>query len=130
MKKVFVYPAIFNKEEDGYWSNFIDFDSVYSDGDTLEEVMANTSNALGFYLEDLKEYPTPTTDISKIKLDKNQFISFISVDMEVYKEKFSDKAVKKTLSLPAWINTLALEKKINFSEVLKEALIKKLGVDI
>nr|DAN05547.1 MAG TPA: putative nuclease [Caudoviricetes sp.]DAQ87211.1 MAG TPA: putative nuclease [Caudoviricetes sp.] len=130
MKKVFVYPAIFNKEEDGYWSNFIDFDSVYSDGDTLEEVMANTSNALGFYLEDLKEYPTPTTDISKIKLDKNQFISFISVDMEVYKEKFSDKAVKKTLSLPAWINTLALEKKINFSEVLKEALIKKLGIDI
>lgn len=130
MKKVFVYPAIFNKEEDGYWSNFIDFDSVYSDGDTLEEVMANTSNALGFYLEDLKEYPTPTTDISKIKLNKNQFISFISVDMEVYKEKFSDKAVKKTLSLPAWINTLALEKKINFSEVLKEALIKKLGIDI
>ena len=102
---------------------------MYSDGDDLQEATLNASKALGLFLEDMSEYPQPTTDVSKIKLEKNQFISFLSIDLNVYREKFSNKTIKKTLSLPAWLNTMALENNINFSETLKEALFLKLNID-
>jgi hypothetical protein len=129
MNNILIYPAIFTKEDDGFWVNFIDFDGVYSDGDDLQEATLNASKALGLLLEDMSEYPQPTTDVSKIKLEKNQFISFLSIDLNVYREKFSNKTIKKTLSLPAWLNTMALENNINFSETLKEALFLKLNID-
>ena len=129
MNNILIYPAIFTKEDDGFWVNFIDFDGVYSDGDDLQEATLNASKALGLFLEDMSEYPHPTTDVSKIKLEKNQFISFLSIDLNVYREKFSNKTIKKTLSLPAWLNTMALENNINFSETLKEALFLKLNID-
>lgn len=129
MNNILIYPAIFTKEDDGFWVNFIDFDGVYSDGDDLQEATLNASKALGLFLEDMSEYPQPTTDVSKIKLEKNQFISFLSIDLNVYREKFSNKTIKKTLSLPAWLNTMALENNINFSETLKEALFLKLNID-
>lgn len=129
MNNILIYPAIFTKEDDGFWVNFIDFDGVYSDGDDLQEATLNASKALGLFLEDMNEYPQPTTDVSKIKLEKNQFISFLSIDLNVYREKFSNKTIKKTLSLPAWLNTMALENNINFSETLKEALFLKLNID-
>ncbi|MBF0979177.1 MAG: type II toxin-antitoxin system HicB family antitoxin [Clostridiales bacterium] len=129
MNNILIYPAIFTKEDDGFWVNFIDFDGVYSDGNDLQEATLNASKALGLLLEDMSEYPQPTTDVSKIKLEKNQFISFLSIDLNVYREKFSNKTIKKTLSLPAWLNTMALENNINFSETLKEALFLKLNID-
>lgn len=129
MNNILIYPAIFTKEDDGFWVNFIDFDGVYSDGDDLQEATLNASKALGLLLEDMSEYPQPTTDVSKIKLEKNQFISFLSIDLNVYREKFSNKTIKKTLSLPAWLNTMALENNINFSETLKEALFLKINID-
>ena len=129
MNNILIYPAIFTKEDDGFWVNFIDFDGVYSDGDDLQEATLNASKALGLLLEDMSEYPQPTTDVSKIKLEKNQFISFLSIDLNVYREKFSNKTIKKTLALPAWLNTMALENNINFSETLKEALFLKLNID-
>lgn len=129
MNNILIYPAIFTKEDDGFWVNFIDFDGVYSDGNDLQEATLNASKALGLLLEDMSEYPKPTTDVSKIKLEKNQFISFLSIDLNVYREKFSNKTIKKTLSLPAWLNTMALENNINFSETLKEALFLKLNID-
>lgn len=128
-KNIFSYPAIFTEEDGSYWCQFIDFSGCFSDGNTFEECMENSKEALGSQLELLTEYPKSTMDFSNIKIEKNQIISFVSINMDEFKAKYSNKSVKKTLSIPAWLNTMALAQKVNFSQVLQDALIQKLNVD-
>lgn len=54
------------------------------------------------------------------------FINMVSVDVEAYAKEHFEKSVKKTLSIPAWLNKAALEQGINFSQTLQEALLAKL----
>lgn len=131
MKKnvLVTYPAIFTQEDNSYWVKFVDLEGCFSSGDNLAEAMENAKEAMGLYLEDLEKYPECTIDLSKIRLEKNQIISFISINMEEHKKKYDTKSVKKTLSIPAWLNTMAENKGINFSQVLQIALKKELNVD-
>lgn len=123
------YPAIFTKEGDSYWVKFIDLEGCFSDGKTLAEAMENAKEAMGLYLEDLLEYPNCTTNFSNIHLNENQIISFVSINMEEHKKKYDTKSVKKTLSIPAWLNTMAENQNINFSQLLQSALMERLNVD-
>ena len=93
------------------------------------EAMENAKEAMGLYLEDLKEYPECTLDIKNIKLKDNQIISFISVDLVEHKRKYENKSVKKTLSIPAWLNTIAEKENLNFSQILQKALMDTLKID-
>lgn len=131
MKKgiLLTYPAIFTKECDSYWVKFIDLDGCFSDGKTLAETMENAKEAMGLYLEDLSEYPECTTDFSNIHLNENQIISFVSINMEEHRKKYDTKSVKKTLSIPAWLNTMAENQNINFSQLLQSALMERLNID-
>lgn len=130
VKKVLLtYPAIFTYEDDSYWVKFIDLEGCFSDGTSLAEAMENAKEAMGLYLEDLSEYPKCTTDFSNITLENNQMISFVSINMEEHKRKYETKSVKKTLSIPAWLNTMAENENINFSQLLQSALMEKLNID-
>ena len=128
--KLVTYPAIFTCEDGRYWVYFIDLKGCFSEGDTLAEAMENSKEAMGLYLEDLEEYPECTTDLKNIKLKENEIVSFVSINMEEHKKKYENKSVKKTLSIPAWLNTIAEKENINFSQVLQKALIDTLKIDI
>ena len=130
MSKLFLtYPAIFTFENNQYWVEFIDLKGCFSSGSTLPEAMEKSKEAMGLFLEDLKDFPECTTDIKKIKLDDNQIISFVSVDLEEHRRKYANKSVKKTLSIPAWLNTLAEKENVNFSQILQNALKDYLKID-
>lgn len=131
MKKdvLLTYPAIFTHEDNQYWVEFVDLQGCFSDGRTLAEAMENAKEAMGLYLEDLEEYPKCTTDIKNIKLEDNQIISFVTINLEEHKRKYENKSVKKTLSIPAWLNTIAEKENVNFSQLLQKALMETLHVD-
>ena len=130
MNKLFLtYPAIFTLENNRYWVEFIDLKGCFSTGENLPEAMENSKEAMGLFLEDLTEYPVCTTDIKNIKLNSNQIISFVSIDLEEHKRKYANKSVKKTLSIPAWLNTLAEKENVNFSQILQKALKDHLKID-
>lgn len=131
MKKqiLLTYPAIFTLEDNEYWVEFVDLKGCFSDGKTLAEAMENAKEAMGLFLEDLNGYPECTTDIKSIKLEENQIVSFVSVDLEEHKRKYENKSVKKTLSIPAWLNTIAEKENVNFSQILQKALMETLNVD-
>ena len=131
MKKdvLLTYPAIFTHEDNQYWVEFVDLKGCFSDGKTLAEAIENAKEAMGLYLEDLEEYPKCTTDIKNIKLEDNQIISFVTINLDDHKRKYENKSVKKTLSIPAWLNTIAEKENVNFSQLLQEALIETLNVD-
>ena len=125
-----VYPAIFtyDSKEKKYLVDFIDLKGCSTFGNSLPEVFAMAQDAMGLYLDELIKFPKPTTNFENIRLKRNQFINYVEIDMEDYRKKYNNKAVKKTLSIPSWLNTLCEKNNINFSQVLQEALKEKLGI--
>lgn len=126
---LFTYPAIFTFEDGQYWVEFVDLNGCFSSGNTLSEAMENAKEAMGLFLEDLNEYPESTVDIKNINLEENQIVSFVTVNLKEHKKKYETKSVKKTLSIPAWLNTLAEKEQVNFSQILQKALIETLNID-
>ena len=126
--KIF-YPVIFTKETTGYSTNVVDLDGCYSEGDTFDEAYANTQSAIGLYLEDLEKSPTPS-DPSKVsaETENGQFMCVVEFDDIEYKKRNSSKSVKKTLTIPEWLNDEAEKQHVNFSGVLQEALKARLNV--
>lgn len=122
---LFVYPAIFHKEEDSYWVEFPDLQGCHTYGSSINETMAAAQEALsGYLLTLLEQGETITTpgDISQYH-PEDGFASLVSCDINQYKDT---KAVKKTLSIPSWLNDRAVSMGINFSQVLQEALLSKI----
>lgn len=116
----FVYPAIFHLEDNNYWVEFPDLDGCFSQGDDLKEAIQNAQEALVLYLEDLTEFPVPTNIQNITSENKTDFVSYIMVDV------VSTKSIKKTLTIPEWLNRKAIDSNINFSQTLQEALLQKL----
>ena len=127
----YIYPAIFYPEEDGRFSViFPDLNDLATFGDNLTDAFAMAQEACGQYLfSSLKDGETlpSSTPIEKIqKDDDSALVNLICVNLDEYARAYDDKVVKKTLSIPAWLNTACENYGINYSKVLKDALIAKL----
>lgn len=127
------YPAIFHKENDSYWVEFPDLEGCFSSGETIEEAYENAKEALGMYLNkdgDLYERKIKKPSSISIILSKNkrEIVMLVEFDSIKFDKKFKNKAIKKTLSIPEWLNNIAIKENINFSNVLQEALIEKLNI--
>lgn len=124
----FVYPAIIHNDADGYWLEFPDLVGCSTQGDTLEELIENAQEALEVHILGLLEYgdvlPTPS-NATAIVLEDNTFTTLISANVDLAK---NTKSVRKSLTIPVWLNEKALIEGINFSSVLQKALIKELGL--
>ena len=134
-----IYPACFFNDNDGYSVIFPDLNWLSTCGDTLETAMEAAVDCLAGYLYlndkegNLSPAPSAPADIDLRSIAEElelpdtteAFINMISVDVSAYAKQNFEKSVKKTLSIPAWLNKLALEQNINFSQVLQEALIQK-----
>lgn len=126
--KIF-YPVIFTKEPDGYSMSAADLDGCFSEGDTFAEAYANMQSAIGLYLDDCKAYPKPSDPVDIAKhVGDHQFLCVVEFDDIEYKKKNPSKSVKKTLTIPDWLNEEAEKQHINFSGVLQDALKSKLNM--
>lgn len=113
-------------EEDGYWIEFHDLPGCSTQADTLEELLINSREAIEGQILDLFEYGESVPSARQIlDLDYTD-VSPILIETEVDLSKRS-KSVKKTLTIPVWLNEQALARNINFSKVLQESLIEKIG---
>lgn len=119
-----VYPAIFHEEDGSYWVEFPDLEGCQTFGDNIAETMENAKEALAGYsavlLEEGKSLPAPTP-IQNIKPVENSFTTLIDA-----KPASTKRSVKKTLSIPAWLNDLAEAAHAPYSSILQEGLEKYL----
>ena len=125
-----VYPACFYKEEMGYSVEVPDLKGCITQADTLEEAIEMAQDAaLGWILttiEENEEIPK-ASKIENIKMEEEGFVSLLLLDVDKYSKKYgSKKAVKKTLTIPDWLNRRAEKIGINFSKTLQEALLNKI----
>ena len=95
--------------------------------DALEMASDVLSGKLVFMEDNGEEIPKPTP-ISKLKIDEHQYSTLVMADTMAYRKANSTKAVKKTLTIPSWLNDIAEKQSINFSQVLQDALIKIVGI--
>ncbi|MCD8011573.1 MAG: type II toxin-antitoxin system HicB family antitoxin [Lachnospiraceae bacterium] len=129
MKKLF-YPALFHTaEEGGYWVTFPDIPECVTEGDNMEEAYSMAVDALGLALTERMKENDSIPDVSKIEdIKEDGTVVVVQFDLDEYNRKHNSKAVKKTLSIPEWLNEEAMAASINFSQVLQEALVTKLRV--
>jgi len=122
----YVFPAIFTREENGQYSvSFPDVDGCFTGGDNMTEAVEMAEDALCLMLYDKEEdgetIPTPSNP-KEIKADDNSFVSLVHCDTAEYRILYDTKAVKKTLSIPAWLNTRAEKANAPFSQILQQGL--------
>ena len=122
MKDTYEYVAIFDYAEDGINIYFPDLPGCFSCADTTKEALKNAQEAMGLYMtyfeDEGLEIPEPTP-LEKIKCKENEKPILVSVWMPLARSEVEVVSVKKTLTLPAWLNKLAEECQINFSKVLQ-----------
>ncbi len=127
----YTYPAIFTEEENGAYSvDFPDLQYCSTCGDDLEDALFMANDALSLvmicYEDEHKEIPTPSR-VKDIPVKENEFVNLIQCDTIQHRKLLNNKAVKKTLTIPAWLNESAMAAGLNFSQVLQEALIQKVN---
>lgn len=129
----YIYPAIFTPEDNGAYSiRFPDVEGCYTFGDDIDDGIDMAQDALSLllysnYEEQNRQVPA-STPISDIVLTNGEFIAYITCDTMKYRKKFGTRSVKKTLTIPEWLNDVAVKERINFSQVLQDALKEKLNV--
>lgn len=124
-----IYPAIIHVDDDGLWAEFPDLPGCFTQGDTQEELLANAAEAMECFLlgllEDGEKLPQASAP-QNIKLtEPNTYTSLIQSKIDLAK---NTRSVKKTLTIPAWLNKRALDANINFSNLLQDALVKELKI--
>ena len=127
-----VYPAIFSKESDGKYSVvFPDIENCFTGGDDMADAIEMAEDVLCLTLYDMENdgraIPSPS-DCKVIETDDASVISLVRCDTEFYRRYYENKSVKKTLSIPMWLNERAERANVNFSGILQEALKEHLHI--
>ncbi|MFD0716163.1 type II toxin-antitoxin system HicB family antitoxin [Paenibacillus sp. GCM10027626] len=138
LKDRYVYPAVFDYTYDNTGQpeaitvTFPNLPGAITEGSNEEEAVHNAKECLSLHLygmeRDGDEIPSPSS-LRDITLDSaDQVVTFIDVWMPPFRDHMAEKAVKKTLTIPRWLDDLATEQNVNFSRVLQDGLKSYLGV--
>lgn len=128
----YVYPAVFTPEDGGSYSVFFpDLEECYTCGDDLKDAIFMAEDALAFMLYDCERSGSriPAASTAKdISLSEGEFINYIACDTVEYARMNNNRAVKKTLTIPEWLNDAATKAGVNFSQTLQDALMEKVNL--
>ena len=122
-----VYPAVFRpcEEKEGYTVTVPDLPGCVPEGDTLASAILMAEDAAsGWVLDELEEgnIAPAARPMEDVCVKPGEFVNLLVLDMDAYAEKYGGKAVRKNLTIPAWLNTFAEKHQVNFSQVLTDAL--------
>lgn len=126
------YTAVFTPERNGLYSvEFPDLQGCYTSGDNVEDAIYMAHDVLNLTLYDLEQdkKPIPKSRMPKeIEITGDQFTSVIAVDTDTYRRFYENRSVKKTLTIPMWLNEKAELANVNFSQLLQKALKAELQI--
>jgi predicted RNase H-like HicB family nuclease len=126
----YIYPVVFRKVKDGFYAVSIpDLPGCFTQGKDLQEAYDMAQDAIALWIcdaEDESESIPVASDIQKMQIEEMEFVSLISVDTTEYRAERDNKSVKKTLTIPSWLNRAAEKQHLNFSQILQEALKERL----
>ena len=127
----YVYPAILTQEDDGIIVSFPDVEGARTDGATMEEALENAEDVLNLMLLTMEEKHMdikPPTPIASLDVPKGSTVALVRADTRAYSKKVDTRAVRKSVSIPAWMDSLAREHNLNFSNVLQNAICREMNI--
>jgi predicted RNase H-like HicB family nuclease len=131
-KDRYIYPAIFDYADDGISVEFPDLQGCLTFGSDDEDALSMAKEAIALHLfgmeEDNDPIPVPSK-ASSIKVEPKQVLVLVEAWMPPFRLEMKNKAIKKTLTIPQWLDDLAKEHKVNYSQLLQDALKKHLGAE-
>ena len=130
LPELYAYPAIFSTDGDGWEVRFPDVENCFTAADTLEQAIIEARYVLEdiIYLRerDNDEIPLPTP-LENIQAEQGEIVQLIVAVMPSVRREHSRKAVKKTLTIPAWMeDELKKHSDINISQLLQNAIRQEL----
>ena len=121
----YVYPAIFHENEDGsYTITYPDLPGCISEGKTLAQAMYMGQSALAQWIEHMsvkKQELPKATNIGAVSTEGCEFVNLIRAEVK------DSRAVKRTVSIPRWMDDKVLESGLSLSRVLQDALTQRLS---
>ncbi len=122
-----VYPAVFRpcEEKEGYTVTVPDLPGCVTEGKTLADAILMAEDAAsGWVLDELEDGNTApaASDLQTVPITAGEFVNLLVLDIDAYAEKYGSKSIRKNLTIPAWLNTFAEQRQVNFSQVLTDAL--------
>lgn len=131
-KDKYSYIAAVSFDDDGISINFPDLDGCFTCAETEEEIFQMAKEVLGLHLWSMEQdgelIPEPS-NIKNIKLDKSETAMLIEVFMPPIRDRINSKVVKKTLTIPQWLNAEAERQGVNFSQILQNGLKEYLHLE-
>lgn len=127
----YLFPAVFTFADDGITVEFPDLPGCVTCGKSEGEALEMAREALGLHLYGLEvdgeTIPTPSR-LSAVTTEHGQVLAIVDVWMPPLRRGVDQRAIKKTLTLPKWLNDLAEKEGVNFSQLLQHAIKEHLGI--
>lgn len=126
----YTYAAVFTPEADGGYSiRFPQLDGCLSQGDSFDEARVMAADAMSLYLYTLEQngISVPMASMN-VAAEPGEIVVPITAWMTPFRDEMENRAVKKTLTIPAWLNDAAERHGVNYSQILQSALKDYLGV--
>lgn len=124
-----VYPAVFTPFENGTGFTVVvpDLPGCVTEGNSLvEAIEMGVDAASGWILGEIEDgngYPA-STDILSSSIPEGSFVNLLVLDIDAYSEKYGDKAVRRNITVPAWLDTYAQKNHLSLSKVVQDTLMK------
>jgi len=120
----YVYPALFSTNDDGsYTITYPDLPGCISEGKSLANAMYMAQSALSQWVEymlDKKQELPKASSMAAVEIDNGEFVNLIRAEVK------DGRAVKRTVSIPRWMDEKAIESGLSLSRVLQDALSQRL----
>ena len=127
----YVYPALFTTEDDSIIVTFPDLDDTFTDGATMQEAFENAEDVLNLMLwnreEEKEEIPAPSQP-EQITVPQGATLAMIKADTLAYRKIHDTKTIRRSITIPSWLDTLARERNINFSQLMQNAIRRECGI--
>ena len=130
-KDRYIYPAIFDFAEDGISVEFPDLLGCLTCGETQEEAWRMAKEAMALHMYGMEEESLPIPEpspVTQLKFGQNQVIVLVEAFMPGFRREMEQQSIKKTLTIPKWLNKMAEDEHVNFSLILQDALKERLGL--
>ena len=132
MKDIYAFPAVLNYAEDGISIEFPDLPGCLPCAATTDEAVKNAKEALGLHLwgmeQDGETIPVPSS-VTELKPADNEILLLVEVFMPTVRERVKNRFIKKTLTIPYWLNGEAERAGVNFSQLLQASLKEHLHLN-
>jgi len=130
----YVYPAIFTAEEGKVLVSVPDLPGLHTFGDSMADALFMAQDAIEMWLWDAENsgeaipQASSLKKIAKLCKSPEQAVSMVAADTDEYRRQNDTRSVKKTLSIPAWLNNQAEKANAPFSQILQQGLKEYLNI--